>query len=137
MALIINHKYLLIFWLFGVACVFTALLLATGTLGVFRLSKEGVSTTAVITSYDPNVHCTVEYAFSVASRRFSGSGSLCAAQVGGSTSITYLASDPTKSCLGKADDSLLNNLIPIFMASLFVPTLFLFSLFRKRKTLFA
>jgi len=132
MPFVISPKIIALLYPLAVVAMFATLFTITNSFEFVQLNRDGISTHATITSYDPNNHCTITYTFSVRSRPYSGSGSLCSAQPGSDVLVTYLQSNPFVSCLGKANDSLLNNLIPIFLASLMAPAFFMISLFRAK-----
>jgi len=128
-----SMKRFLLLWFVGASL----LGLGLGSFNIpslYRLMRRGIETTGTITDFEPNNHRTVHYSIDVNGKSYSGS------QQGGAegeeTSVSsistrravfYLPDDPNVSCIGNPAPMLKNEIIPIVLAMLFIPTFFLLS----------
>jgi len=92
-----------------------------GWVGYLRLVPSGETCEGIITRTEPQNHCLAVYSFKIGDRSYSGDGPDCTARVGQRVSITYLASDPSHSCLGFAREKLTNELMTFFVGGIIFP----------------
>jgi hypothetical protein len=111
-----------------------------GWVGYLQLVRSGETCEGIITRTEPQNHCLAVYSFKIGDRSYSGDGPDCTARVGQMVSITYLASDPSHSCLGSARERLTNELMTFFVGGIIFPPFVMFVYriqkrkSRKRKT---
>jgi hypothetical protein len=99
--------------------------------GYLAMSRAGATTMSVVTAVDRGNHCGITYSFNIGLRSYSGRGSNCALNVGEAARVSYLPSDPSFNCLGSADKRFFDELLAAILVSLAVPSVVLFSLWRK------
>ena len=129
---------MLLFWLIGFTAVVMVLAAFTGAIlhnggwrGYLKLTSGGISTEGVIARVEKNNHCLAEFTFLANGHNYSGRGTSCVATVGQKVQITYLAKNPTLSCLGSARDALHNELFTFLIGGIVFPPLILFGIRRK------
>jgi hypothetical protein len=114
----------------------TGVALVIGSLNVpffYKLLKDGKTTEAVITQTTPQNHCEVVYRFIVDGNEYQRSDTdHCTQHVGARVTIYYYpekSGEPSeRTSYDPPREALFNELIPIFLAAIFVPTLSIWSL---------
>ncbi len=128
MAASVGLKRFTIMWFLGslgtvafLAAFTAAMLNNNGWLGYLRLVRGGAYATGIVIRTDPRNHCLTEYTFSAGGQRFTGAGSACGASAGQTVAITYLVTDPARSCLGPALAKLENELATFVLGGIIFP----------------
>jgi hypothetical protein len=118
-------------WLLG-ALVISIPLSRFNLVGFYHLKHGGVRTDGVITKLEPYNHQAVYYEYEAAGETHSGSGmagfgnpEFYRVIVGQKVVVYYLASDPSKSCIGIPDELIKNEVPPIVGAAIVIPIFFL------------
>lgn len=90
-----------------------------------RLMQDGSNCQATITivSTETGGDRPAQYSFRIAGREYSGTAAHCTARVGEQVTITYLAEDPTNSCLGSPGARLADEVVSWFFGGLSFPSL--------------
>lgn len=92
--------------------------------GYLQLMQKGSTCRGVVTRSDPESSCLAEYSFTVGDKNFAGSGQGCGMRVGEMVTITYLADDPRRSCLGSPAGKLADELTYALFGDLSFPSAF-------------
>jgi hypothetical protein len=103
-----------------------------GWFGYLQLVRHGATCEATVTRTEPQNHCRAEYSFTTGDRSYSGTGPDCSAKVGQNVTVTYLASDPSHSCLWSAHERLTNEVMTFLMGGIGFPP-FVMLAYRMRK----
>ena len=115
-------------WLVG-ALVFGGLGLQVFSVKLFyRLKREGVRTTGIVTRLQAANHQSVYYSFEVSGRSYSsigragfGNPEFCCLAVGQNVMVYYLPDEPFTSCLGNPQLLLDNEIMPVLLAGITFP----------------
>jgi hypothetical protein len=113
------------------------LIFATGLVDNYRLAKEGVSITGVVTSTNCAQHMSFSYQFTASGKISSGKTSspdCYSTRAGDTIQVHYLASNPVVNITGNPTYNFRNNLIPIVLASLSLPLFLAFGIWIKKQT---
>jgi hypothetical protein len=86
-----------------------------------RLMREGVSAPGVVNRVETSPPCRAEYSFTAGGRPCRGSSTVCGVRVGQQVRVTYLAEDPSVSCIGNPGERLADEIIYAFFGGLFFP----------------
>lgn len=91
--------------------------------GYLHLMQKGANCQAVIVKTESGSDCLAEYTFSIEGRTYFGAAMDCSAQTGRQVTVTYLADDPSRSCLGSPGERLANEVIRFLVRGLSFPSL--------------
>ena len=91
--------------------------------GYLHLMQQGSSCQAIIVKTEGGSDCLAEYSFSIEGRTYFGTAPDCSAKTGRQVTVTYLADDPSRSCLGSPGERLANEMISFLVRGLSFPSL--------------
>jgi len=86
-----------------------------------RLIRSGSDCKATIVSADTGSNGGATYRFNIGGRSYHGTGPVCSARVGQQVEITYLAGDPSNSCLGSPVERLADEVVSFLFGGLSFP----------------
>jgi len=86
-----------------------------------RLIRNGSDCQATIIRTESGSNCLATYSFKVGGRSYYGTGPNCSARVGQQVTVTYLADDPSSSCLGSPVEGLANAVVSFLFGGLSFP----------------
>ena len=105
----------------------------------YQLTKEGLVTKGWVTAKEPQVHQNVHYSYAVEGRTYNdvghgdfGNPNFGQLRIGDPVTVSYLPRRPEVSCLGRPNDLLVNELIPIGLAALLFPTFAIWANSRRK-----
>lgn len=86
-----------------------------------QLMQNGAETRGVVSKVETSPPCRAEYNFTAGGAACRGSSTVCGVRAGEQVRITYLADDPSISCIGNPGERLADEIISSFFGGLFFP----------------
>lgn len=115
-------------WVIGFIAIAAVLTNAIATAAAERgwrsyllLIQKGSLQQATITKADSGSNGPAQYVFSVGGRGYYGAAPNCRARVGQRVIVTYLAEDPSTSCLGSPGERLADEVVSFLFGGLAFP----------------
>lgn len=86
-----------------------------------RLMQNGTQTRGVVSKVETSPPCRADYDFTAEGLAYRGSSIVCGVRAGQQVRVTYLADDPSISCIGRPGERLAEEIISSFFGGLFFP----------------